>query len=124
MSLEVQPLIDSIRAYCETEGITLNRLSGLAGVGQPALHRFVAGERKTVTAVAAAVRAYMDSRHKPHKVGMQGKLAQKSHPEGELGRGVIDEAVRAQWDGTPRSAALIAALINAVAPVIAAANNQ
>lgn len=123
-SPDVRPLIDKIQAHLTREAISLNRLCKQACVNQPALFRFMSGERKTVTKVAKAAEVFIDTRHKRHKLRWQGTLRPASQVSGEHGLRVIDEAVKVHWDGSTRSATLIAMLIGAVVPVIQAAGNN
>lgn len=119
-SPEIAPLIDKIQRYLDAEKIKLNRFCKQARIGQSSLCRFMSGERKTVTSAAKAAEVFIDSRHKQHNSGRRGTL-RAAEPGGDQGLGIIDEAIQAHWDGSQRSAALIALLIKAVAPVIEAA---
>lgn len=121
---EVQPLIDKINAHLEREKTTLNAFAKKIGQQQSGLHRFVSGERKTITDAAKAASVFIDNWHKSHKPLRQVTLHRAAHKSIEGNLDVIEKAVQAHWDGSRRSATLIAMLIRAVAPVIEAAGKQ
>ena len=68
--------------------------------------------------------AFIDNRHKSHKSAQQVTLDRTAQKNVEGSLDVIEKAVQAHWDGSRRSATLIAMLIRAVAPVIEAAGKQ
>ena len=110
---ETEVAMARIKRYCDRANVCLATLSRQAGVSQPALYRFVHGERKSVTKTARRVLTHIDNKHKQHN----------SHGGENRSEGcrIIDDAVNSVWDGRIQTAELLAALIRAIKPVLLAA---
>ncbi|WP_321368600.1 hypothetical protein [uncultured Desulfuromusa sp.] len=106
--------IEQIKQYCQFEKISLFALSKEVGVGQPALYRFLNGERKTITDTAQQVLDYVNSRHNWHN--NDAVLIQEDKKNTNYK--VIEDAVLSLWDGNRNTAELIASLIRALKPAL------
>jgi hypothetical protein len=111
--LDVDAAIDRIKQHCVGTATSLNALSRVAGVSQPALYRFVHGDRKTITPTARRVLAHINGQHNWHN--------QHSGEDHADGYQIIGDAVNSVWDGRIQTAELLAALIRAIKPVLLAA---
>ena len=97
-----------LREYLNREGITANRLSALAKVGQPTVSRFLTGRTKTVTPAISKVLTY---------AGID-----RSSTIPRIAEGVDNSRLRAalarNWDGTAEGADKLAVLIDAIGPTL------
>jgi hypothetical protein len=107
---DVPVTIAKINNFCESNGISVNHLAHLAGVGQPALYRFLEGKRKTVTIAAHQAVKIIDSWHNNNYV-MNAKHMDK-HTASE-----IMKLVLALWDGDPETLGTLSEFIRAAAPL-------
>jgi hypothetical protein len=119
---DVKIAIEKIKRHCTSNRISTLALAKNARVSQPALARFLKGERKTLTPVASATLSHIDNwhnRHNEHKDAILGK-PQKIDQEGYR---LIIEAIESMWDGQYQSAQLIASLVVALKPTLEIAAN-
>jgi predicted transcriptional regulator len=103
----VNEAIQQIDAFRQRSSLSVLSLSKLCGVSQPALARFLKGNRKTITSTARLVLKFIDENHERHNWHSHATI-----PSG------IEDAVRSLWDGKPQSADLVASLIRALKPVL------
>lgn len=96
--------IDTFRLH---RSLSILSLSKLCRVSQPALARFLSGQRKTMTITAHNVLKYIDAQNKQHNWHNRATIPNE-----------IEDAVRSLWDGRPQSADLVASLIRALKPVL------
>lgn len=96
--------IDTFRLH---QSLSILALSKLCSVSQPALARFLSGQRKTMTTTACSVLKYIDKQNKQHNWHNHAIIPNE-----------IEDAVRSLWDGKPQSADLVASLIRALKPVL------
>ncbi len=108
----VQKAIAKIKDYCDSENTNISVLSRSAGVSQPALSRFINGERKTLTMTAEKVLFYLGTQHNWHN---RHNAVQSSVSDDY---GLIEEAARSLWDGSHDTAELLASLIRALKPAV------
>lgn len=111
---EVAMAIEQIKQYCRHTNISPLALSREVGVGQPALCRFLNGERKTITSTAQKVLDHVNSWHNWHNddaIIIQGDKKAANYK-------VIEDAVMSLWDGNRNTAELIASLIKALKPAL------
>lgn len=104
-----------IRAYCTDQSISINKLSQCIGVNQSALFRFVNGERRSLTKTAKKAMEYVKKGSKWHNSQVDFSDAV---PDSE-GYRIIEDAVLSCWDGSRRSAELLADVIKALSPIVA-----
>ena len=112
-SPDMQKIIALIKEYCANNNLNVLALSREVGVSQPALYRFVNGERKTITLTARKCMDYVNTRHNRHKTG---EIAR--NPTTDDGYGLIENAAKSLWDGDPCTAKLVASIIRALKPTI------
>ena len=98
-----------LNAYIEREGIAVNALAIRADVPQPTLHRFLSGRTKSVTPLIARVLDYAEIEL---ITGIEPQYDVADHPK-------LRKALRAACDGRVESVDLLAALIEALTPVLA-----
>ena len=111
----VTEAIQKIESFRLRSTLSVLALANLCEANQPALARFLRGERKTISPTARIVLKFIDEDNKGHNWHSHAIIPVQ-----------IEDAVRYLWDGRPQSADLIASLIRALRPVfqIAAANTD
>lgn len=97
-----------LQDYLNRKAITANRLSGLAKVRQSTISRFLTGRTKTVTPAISRVLAYagIEDEERIHRISEGVK-----NPR-------LRAALERNWDGTDEGAEKLAALIDAVGPML------
>ncbi len=103
----VTEAIQRIDVFRQRSSLSVLALAKLCSVNQPALARFLKGDRKTITATARIVLKFIDENNKRHNWHSHATIPN-----------VIEDAVRSLWDGKPQSADLVASLIRALKPVL------
>lgn len=114
---DVAPAITKINNYCKSTTTSILSLSKKAGVGQPALFRFINGERKSITPAARKVLLFIDGRHNWHNQH-KNAILDSSQDVNLEGQSIIENAISALWDGKRQSAELIASLVLALRPAL------
>lgn len=99
-----------LKAYLKHEGLTVNAYAHRVDVPQPTLHRFLAGRTKSITPLISKALTY--ARIEPDS-GITEKYDVADHPK-------LRRALRVACDGRTESVELLASLIEALAPVLAA----
>lgn len=118
-SPEVSAAIKQIELYCNRTNTSINQLSKQTGVSQPALARFMQGNRKSITNVAKKALFHINKRHKRHNWHNGGITASINADNDDYQ--LIESAVNALWDGNPMTAEFIASFIHALKPALALA---
>jgi hypothetical protein len=97
-----------LEGYLNRKGITANKLSSLAKVGQSTVSRFFTGRTKTVTPAISKVLIYAEIER------------QKVIPciTTCIDSSRLRTALERNWDGTAESADKLAILIDAVGPML------
>lgn len=99
-----------LQDYLNRKGITANKLSSLAKVGQPTVSRFLTGRTKTVTPAILKVLSYADIGLKAENLRItSGVYVDNSR---------LRAALERNWDGTNEGADKLAALIDAIGPML------
>lgn len=99
--------IRQIEAFRRHLSLSVLALARHCAVSQPALARFLDGERKTISPTARIVLEKIAGYHKQHNWHSGARIPSE-----------IEDAVRLLWDGKPQSADLVATLIKALKPVL------
>lgn len=97
-----------LQEYLNSQNITANKLSQLAGVGQPTVSRFLGGRTKNVTSEVSKVLTY---------AGIDRKIIISGIGE-DSGQSRLREALERNWDGTAESADKLAVLIDTIGPML------
>lgn len=105
---ECQRMRSELQAYLNSKDITANKLSQLAGVGQPTVSRFLSGRTKSVTSEVSKVLSYADIDRKQPIPGINE----------DSGRSRLREALERNWDGTAEGAAKLAVLLDTMGPML------
>lgn len=103
----VPEAVQRIDVFRQRSSLSVLALAKLCGVNQPALARFLNGDRKTITSTARIVLKFIEEDSNRHKWHSYATIPN-----------VIEDAVRSLWDGKPQSADLVASLIRALKPVL------
>lgn len=103
----VNEAVRRINDFRRQSSLSVLGLSRICSVNQPALARFLKGDRKTITSTARIVLEFIEDDHKRHNWHTHATIPKQ-----------IEDAVRSLWDGKPQSAALIASLIRALKPAV------
>ncbi len=109
----VAEAIGRINAYRQRSSLSTLSLAKQSKVSQPALARFLNGERKTLTPTARIVLEFIENGHERHNWHSHARLPP-----------VVEDAVRTILDGGPQFAEALASVIRALKPVIDAAAVQ
>lgn len=97
-----------LQDYLTSKGITANRLSALANVGQPTVSRFLTGRTKTITPAISKVLSYAEI---DQSSGILRINQCVDNPR-------LRAALERNWDGTAEGADKIAVLIDALGPIL------
>jgi len=114
---EVPIVIEKINRFRTSNAMSVLALAKDAEVSQPALKRFLDGDRKTVTSVAKATLSHIDSWHNRHNHSDGAILSPIPKPRRE-GYDLMIGAIESLWDGQYQSAQLIASLVIALRPAL------
>jgi hypothetical protein len=105
---ECQRMRRQLQEYLNSQNITANKLSQLAGVGQPTVSRFLGGRTKSVTPEVSKVLIY---------AGIDRKRLISGIGENP-GQSRLREALERNWDGTAEGADKLAVLIDTMGPML------
>lgn len=97
-----------LQEYLNSQDITANKLSQLAGVGQPTVSRFLGGRTKSVTSEVSKVLTY---------AGIDRKRLISGIGE-DPGQSRLREALERNWDGTAEGADKLVVLIDTMGPML------
>lgn len=113
-SPDVAKAVDRIRTFCVLHKLSTNQMATCCGVGQPALHLFLKGKRKTVTETALKTLAFIDSWNYSKNV------TDKSFTESKAKAGESIDVVVASalqlWDGDPATLGVLSEFLAALKP--------
>jgi transcriptional regulator with XRE-family HTH domain len=105
---ESQLMRQLLREYLKREGITANRLSSAAQVGQPTVSRFLTGRTKTVTPAISTVLTYAGIERLPSILRITVGV---DNPR-------LRAALERNWDGSAEGAEKLAVMIDAIGPML------
>lgn len=109
---EVPKAIEAIEAFCLRNSMTVNALAEKTGVSQPALCRFLAGNRKTLTSTAVKVLGRIHTWHNASYANPPTGVLDK-----DTAHAIIVESALKLWDGDPSTSHLLSDFLTAVHPL-------
>ncbi len=113
ISVEVIDVRQRLKAFLDREGLAVNAFALRAGIAQPVLHRFMSGRTKSVTPLIERALNYAGI---APIIGITEQYDVADHPK-------LRQALRSACDGRAESVELLASLIKALTPVLAAHRN-